>query len=106
MRQKALGRETTTVADEPWSGKEWAIEETQAYVASSPARCLIVIDGFVVEVTEYLKEHVSRVTECAHTLNLTCRESREAQSCSEAMPFEPNKMDSHGGTRAGLLVED
>ncbi|KAF8131560.1 hypothetical protein EV363DRAFT_1330374 [Boletus edulis] len=58
MTLKTLGKETTmTDGDEPWSGKEWTIEETQAYVASNPARCLIVIDGFVVDVTEYLKEH-------------------------------------------------
>ncbi|KAF8554358.1 hypothetical protein OG21DRAFT_1100299 [Imleria badia] len=60
MRQKALGKETTTDADESWSGKEWTIEETQAYAGSNPAECLIVIDGFVMDVTEYLKEHVLR----------------------------------------------
>ncbi|KAF8554363.1 hypothetical protein OG21DRAFT_1597383 [Imleria badia] len=58
MRQKALGKETTTAeADEPWRGKEWTIEETQGYAGSNPAECLIVIDSFVVDVTEYLKEH-------------------------------------------------
>ncbi|KAH0837854.1 hypothetical protein J3R83DRAFT_6080 [Lanmaoa asiatica] len=58
MRQKALGEKiTSTKADESWSGKEWTIKETQEYAASNPARCLVVVDGFVVDVTEYLKEH-------------------------------------------------
>ncbi|KAI9569458.1 hypothetical protein HD554DRAFT_2020584 [Boletus coccyginus] len=60
MKQKALrlGKEmTTTEADEPWSGKEWTIEEAHVYAVSSLARCSIVIDSFVVDVIEYLKEH-------------------------------------------------
>ena len=62
MRQKALGKESmTTNVDEPWSGKKWTIKETQAHAASNPAECLIVIDGFIVDVTNYLRDHVSRV---------------------------------------------
>ncbi|KAF8555077.1 hypothetical protein OG21DRAFT_1508146 [Imleria badia] len=54
MKQKALGKETTKAnSDDPWSGKEWTVEETRAYVTSNPAECL-VIDGFVVDATEHL----------------------------------------------------
>ncbi|KAG8219325.1 hypothetical protein J3R82DRAFT_208 [Butyriboletus roseoflavus] len=58
MRQKALGKESmTSEADEAWNGKEWTVEETYIYAALNPARHLIVIDSFVVDVTGYLKEH-------------------------------------------------
>lgn len=69
MRQKALGRETTTAEPaEPWNGDEWTVKEAQVYAASNPGRCLIVIDSFIVDATEYLKEHVSQVAEHAHSL--------------------------------------
>lgn len=64
---------TTTEADEPWSGKEWTVEEAYVYAVSSLARCLIVIDNFVVDVTEYLKEHVSQVLTL---LDLTCHDGK------------------------------
>ena len=106
MRQKALGKDTTDT-DAPWRGTEWTLEEAHACAAAS-GRCLVVIDGFVVDVTDYLKEHVRRSrSERAHTLNLTCMwESRAGRSYSEAMPCKGSKMDSRRGTRAGLLVED
>ncbi|KAN0100144.1 hypothetical protein V8E55_000128 [Tylopilus felleus] len=55
MRQKALGKDTTDT-DAPWRGTEWTLEEAHACAAAS-GRCLVVIDGFVVDVTDYLKEH-------------------------------------------------
>lgn len=73
MRQKALEGKTTTKGDEAWNGKEWTIEEIRAYAASNPTRCFIVIDDFVVDVTEYLGEHVSP--------------SRRACACSGADVF-------------------
>lgn len=68
MRQKALGKESiTTEANETWDGEEWTVEETYVYAALNSTRHLIVIDSFVVDVTGYLKEHVSRVTERAYS---------------------------------------
>ena len=36
----------------------WTLEKAQEHAASA-ARCLIVIDGYIMDVTSYLKEHVS-----------------------------------------------
>ncbi|KIL00840.1 hypothetical protein PAXRUDRAFT_790237 [Paxillus rubicundulus Ve08.2h10] len=58
MNQKTHNRNTmTTGTDKAWGGPEWRIEETEVYAASVPEKCIVVIEGFVVDVTAYLKEH-------------------------------------------------
>ncbi|KIJ13749.1 hypothetical protein PAXINDRAFT_176886 [Paxillus involutus ATCC 200175] len=58
MNQRTHDQNTTTTeTDKAWNGPEWRIEEIEEYAASKPEKCIIVIDGFVVDVTAYLKEH-------------------------------------------------
>lgn len=67
MQQKARrkGTDTTTTdADAPWHGDAWTPAQTRAYAASTPTACLLVIGGFVVDVTAYLNEHVSSSCRC------------------------------------------
>ncbi|KAF9225256.1 hypothetical protein BS17DRAFT_700052 [Gyrodon lividus] len=58
MNQKTNNHNTLkTETDTAWSGPEWNIEETEVYATSNPAKCVFVIEGFVVDVTDYLREH-------------------------------------------------
>ena len=40
-----------------WFGEEWNCEQAKAYIAERPGACLLVIDGFFVNVSMYLGEH-------------------------------------------------
>lgn len=42
-----------------WNGEVWNAVQVQEYV-KKPGKCVVLIDGFVVDVTSYLGDHVSR----------------------------------------------
>ena len=45
--------------EESWKGATWEKETLRKYVTEKRNRCVILIDGYVVDVTSYLGEHVS-----------------------------------------------
>ena len=42
-----------------WNGEVWNTKQVQEY-AEKLGKCVVMIDGFVVDVTSYLGDHVSR----------------------------------------------
>lgn len=43
---------------EGWNGEVWDAEKLAEYVQARPGRCVVVIDGYAVDVTKYMGEHV------------------------------------------------
>jgi stearoyl-CoA desaturase (Delta-9 desaturase) len=41
-----------------WTGPSWSTDEVEKYVRGKPGRCVVLVDGFIVDATEYLGEHV------------------------------------------------
>ena len=44
--------------DNSWAGKVWNLNQVKEFVQTKPGNCIILIDGFAVDVTMYLGEHV------------------------------------------------
>jgi len=40
-----------------WTGEVWSREDMERYVEEKPERCVLVLDGFLVDATAYMKEH-------------------------------------------------
>ena len=40
-------------------GETWGEDALRKYVSAKPGRCVVVVDGYAVDVTKYLGEHVS-----------------------------------------------
>ncbi|TFY62685.1 hypothetical protein EVG20_g6608 [Dentipellis fragilis] len=40
-----------------WDGPTWDVEQVRAYVRAHGAACVVVVDGFAVDVTAYMREH-------------------------------------------------
>lgn len=45
--------------DEQQTSEHWTIEEARLYVKERPGRCVVLLNGWVVDLTTYLREHVS-----------------------------------------------
>jgi stearoyl-CoA desaturase (Delta-9 desaturase) len=58
-RKEILG--VVEVETDTWNGKVWNARQVQEYVGKL-GKCVVMIDGFVVDVTSYLGDHVSKVT--------------------------------------------
>jgi len=43
---------------EPWGGAVWGIEEVKQHIRSKPGRCVVLVHGFILDVTGYLGIHV------------------------------------------------
>ncbi|CAA7264805.1 unnamed protein product [Cyclocybe aegerita] len=43
--------------DDSWDGPEWNIEQVKEFAQAKPGRCVVVINGTVVDATVYLGEH-------------------------------------------------
>lgn len=41
------------------TSEHWNIEDARLYVREQPTRCVVLLNGWVVDVTSYLREHVS-----------------------------------------------
>jgi len=52
-----------------WGGNVWNLEELDKYIQASPGKSVILIEGFAVDATSYLAEHVR------HCLSLASHES-------------------------------
>lgn len=42
-----------------WEGERWDNDTLKRYVQERPGRCIILLDGYVVDATSYMGEHVS-----------------------------------------------
>jgi len=42
-----------------WDGEVWDLNRIEDYIRENTGRCVLLIHGFVVDVTTYLGEHVS-----------------------------------------------
>jgi stearoyl-CoA desaturase (delta-9 desaturase) len=42
-----------------WDGEVWSVQDVEHFVKAKRGRCVILLHGFVVDVTTYLGEHVS-----------------------------------------------
>ena len=49
------------VQTDTWKGEVWNARQVQEYVEIL-GKCVVMIDGFIVDVTSYLGDHVSRLT--------------------------------------------
>jgi cytochrome b involved in lipid metabolism len=47
------------VETKPWKGPTWDRLRAQQYVLNRREKCFIVLDDFLLDVTTYMKEHVS-----------------------------------------------
>ena len=43
---------------EEWKGETWGMDDIQRYRRNKSGRCVILVQGFIVDVTRYLGEHV------------------------------------------------
>jgi len=44
--------------EEEWKGAVWDRSQLEGYVQSGQGGCTILLDGYVLQVAEYMKEHV------------------------------------------------
>lgn len=51
--------ELSGMESEGWIGEIWNEDNLKEYVLARPDKCVVVIDGYVVDVTKYMSEHVS-----------------------------------------------
>lgn len=48
--------------DDSWNGPTWSLKEVDDYIKVQACRCVVIIDGFAVDATPYLKDHVSALS--------------------------------------------
>lgn len=53
--------ESESSQDEEWVGETWTIDQVTEYAVKHERRCILVVNGYAVDVTPYLGEHVSSV---------------------------------------------
>ncbi|KAH7886073.1 hypothetical protein F5I97DRAFT_1809185 [Phlebopus sp. FC_14] len=56
MRQKEHDS-TSMHENEDWCGVEWGMETVREYVRRNPGRCIVILEGFAVDLTDYSKDH-------------------------------------------------
>lgn len=47
---------------EEWDGAVWGADEVELFSRGKPGRCVLLLDGFVVDSTSYLSEHVCHLS--------------------------------------------
>ncbi|KAG1783556.1 hypothetical protein EV702DRAFT_956927 [Suillus placidus] len=62
MHQKTHRVITDSDSTDEWSGEEWNYKQAKTHVAERPGACLLIIDGFFVDVSKYLGEHPGGAT--------------------------------------------
>lgn len=57
-----------------WNGEDWDKERLAEFVREKPGRCVVVIDGYAIDVTKYLGEHVrfSLFSKLDHPVTYSC----------------------------------
>lgn len=59
MHKKETVGSSEVLTDNFWDGKNWDLSRVKDFAEAKPGRCVVVIDGFVIDATSYLGEHVS-----------------------------------------------
>lgn len=59
--ESAYSQSSSETEDAEWEGPTWDESDLFEYIKARPGRCVVVLDGYAVDVTRYLGEHV-RVT--------------------------------------------
>jgi len=57
-------KETTGIVqpeNTTWDGELWNMQKVKEFALAKPGRCIVLLEGFAVDATEYLAEHVSFV---------------------------------------------
>ncbi|KAF8665468.1 hypothetical protein AX16_000486 [Volvariella volvacea WC 439] len=55
--QRKVNKRDSGVPVEEWNGDTWNRAKLMHYAHEKPGRCVIVIDGYAVDTTEYVREH-------------------------------------------------
>jgi stearoyl-CoA desaturase (delta-9 desaturase) len=55
--------------DNSWAGEVWNLNQVKEFAQTEPGNCIVLIDGFAVDVTVYLGEHVCYVGSKTRTFN-------------------------------------
>ena len=42
-----------------WDEESWNMQKVKEFALAKPGRCIVLLEGFAVDATEYLAEHVS-----------------------------------------------
>lgn len=53
--------ESESSQDEEWVGETWSIDQVTEYAVKHEQYCILVVNGYAVDVTSYLGEHVRSV---------------------------------------------
>lgn len=54
----ALSESSTDESGDDWPGEIWDMDRLEEYQQDKPGKCVVLLDGFVVDVTSYLGDHV------------------------------------------------
>jgi hypothetical protein len=52
-------QDVSTETEDEWTGETWDDAQTTRYLEANPSASLILLDSYIVDVSRYLKEHVS-----------------------------------------------
>jgi hypothetical protein len=86
MRNKTLsemyGYQTCTSDEEEgeWNGEIWDASQVEDYMEEVGGRCAVLVDGYIVDVTSYLADHVS----CISLLQQNCQFVDRGTACLAA----------------------
>ena len=103
-----LGESSTDESEDEWQGEIWDMDRLEECQQDKPGKCVVLLDGFVLDVTSYLGEHVCGFS-CFHLRAfqyLPIANIQEDQHSLES--FRPQEQDSNGPLKksTGLFMED
>ena len=102
MNQKGtLG--SVEVETDTWNGEVWNMGQVQEYIEKL-GKCFVIIDGFVVDVTSYLGEHVSRQLSIRIMVPNFPYFSLEELAYCKSILSNRKGTQTHGAMLTGLLM--
>lgn len=106
MKQKEKIGYYSDPEDQTWDGESWDINQVVEYAKFKPGECIILIDGYVVNVTPYLREHVSDLlTDYTPANYFNAPTSPVALASFGRIAYEEVKLTRTNGKKAiGLLT--
>lgn len=69
MRKKEAGK--LEPERDFWECKTWNMDQIRMFAAEKTGRCVVLIDGYAVDVTSYLGEHVRAFKSILENMNVT-----------------------------------
>lgn len=61
MREKSMCGVLSPGGVDSWEGRVWTNGQLDEYIKARPGRCVVLIDGYAIDVTNYLGEHVGLI---------------------------------------------